>query len=119
MYGNEIPPVPRRERRRRYTSVGGGCNVGWSANPLPLDIMRTTGKGEPNEVFVHDSVDDEKHFLGKAMVDQISEGVFITYRGRSHHHRPVMELKMPAQIQAPSMNGLKRFNGSVRSGYLR
>lgn len=103
---------------KQYTFMGGGFNIGWSLNPLPLDGTRTIGRGEPEVIYVHDTIDDDTHFLGKATVDQISEGIFLTYRGRSHHHRLVAQLKLPTQLQAPSVS-LKQFNGSVRRGHLR
>ena len=103
----------------QYTFRGSGKTLGWSGNPLPMDGMRTSGRGEPHRISVHKTIDIKQHFVGKATVDVINDGVFLTYRDRHGHHRLVTELKLPSQIQAPSVTLVKQFNGYVYRGNLR
>ena len=111
---------PRTNERHDFTFMGSGGSVGISTpSPLPVDGMWTRGLGPVDTVLVHDSITDVwRHFTGEAQVIVLGEPVFLLFRNRTGFAENGFELKLPTQIQLPSLN-FKQFEGRVRQGRLR
>ena len=108
----------RSGRHHRFTFKGAGANLGFSANPLPMDGSTTTGAGAMVEHALHDDFEPEEFYLGKASVEMIADGCFLIYRGRSARRSCTLRLEVPTQIQAPSFNLLKHYDGRVYAGHI-
>lgn len=111
---------PRTNERHDFTFMGSGGSVGISTpSPLPVDGMWTKGVGPVEIVLVHDSITDVwRHFTGQAEVIVMGEGIFLLFKNRTGFATNGFELKLPTQIQLPSLN-FKQFEGRVREGRFR
>jgi hypothetical protein len=48
----------------------------------------------------------------------IADGCYLIYRGRSERRSCTLRLALPAQIQAPSFNLIKHYDGRVYAGQI-
>jgi outer membrane protein OmpA-like peptidoglycan-associated protein len=108
----------RSGQHHRFTFKGAGANFGLSSNPLPMDASTTVGNAKMVEHSLHEDFEPEDFYLGKATVEMIADGCFLIYRGRSERRSCTLHLELPTQVQAPSVNFIKHYDGRVYAGHI-